>query len=135
MKNIPIFRGCFMRDELPRMINKEEATIVNLDSHQNPGTHWVALYNSSKDLAHVYYFDSFGMPPPKEVESYLRKSGKLIQYNTSQLQMLYSSMCGYYCCYVLKELYRGKSFYDVLYAMKQMPVESNETFLIKYFKL
>jgi len=135
MKGVKEFRGVFMRDTLPLHINKHEATIVNLDSDKNDGTHWTMLYNRPIDTKNVYYFDSYGAPPPNEVEKYLRTSGKKIQYNSSQLQNILSTMCGYFCCYMGKELSKGKSFYDVLYEMSQIDPSKNDLIMKQYFKL
>ena len=41
--------------------------IFNLDPHDKPGSHWVALY-SDVDKGGVYYFDSYGIDTPKEVK-------------------------------------------------------------------
>lgn len=41
-KQLPNFRGIFMRDDLPLKIRKNECGIVNLDISSGPGTHWTA---------------------------------------------------------------------------------------------
>ena len=38
--------------------------IINFQNSTETGTHWVALSNTDK----LYYFDSYGIPPIKEVE-------------------------------------------------------------------
>ena len=124
-----------MRDTIPLQINKHECSIVNLDINKNDGTHWVLLYNSPKDLNNVYYFDSFGVICPKEIESYMRTSNKKIQYNTSQLQNLTSTMCGYFCAFIAKELHKGRSFYDCLYLFSQFEGIKNDDLLKKYFDI
>lgn len=134
MKKISNYRGTFSKDELPSVINKDESCIVNLDNQSGPGSHWVAVYNSAKDPKNVYYFDSYGMPPANHIANYMKTSGKKIIYNSSQLQGLKNTTCGYYCMYVITELNKGKSYYDVLYQLKQLPVEDNDLYIIKYFK-
>ena len=67
------FRGVFMRDGLPEKSNNHEVGIVNLDSSTGTGTHWVC-YKKIKD--NNYYFDSFGLDPPKEIISYLKGNNK-----------------------------------------------------------
>jgi len=124
-----------MRDSLPMQINNHEATVVNLDSKRNEGTHWCLIYNSPNDHKLVYYFDSYGQPPPKLVEKYLRTSGKKIQYNTSDLQKLSSTMCGYFCVYAARELSKGKSFYDVIYNLSQIDPAANDKWLKDFFKI
>lgn len=99
--------------------------IVNLDNIGGFGTHWVAYYNAPGHK-YVYYFDSFGLPPPEEVKKYLKTSKKQIQFNTSEIQQVDSIMCGYYCIYVLKALERGDSFYDAVYSFDPFPSQENE---------
>src|SRR4051794_27508066 len=108
LKSLPEFRLVAMRDTLPKKINPHEATIVNLDSDDNIGTHWTLIYNNPNDKEFVYYADSFGAEPAKEVEKYLRTSGKNILMNSSQLQNLESTMCGYFVIYIATELSKGK---------------------------
>ena len=68
---IPNFRGVFPRDVLPKQPWKKESMIVNLDSIENKGTHWVCFYKKDDEL--VEYFDSFGMEPPLELIHYWRQ--------------------------------------------------------------
>ena len=63
-----------MRDDLPADgAQKRERGIVNLDSVEGAGTHWVA-YNACPDW--LLYFDSYGLPPPAELIHYLRACGR-----------------------------------------------------------
>ena len=135
LKSLPEFRLVAMRDTLPKKINNHEATVVNLDSDDHTGTHWTLIYNNPNDKDFVYYFDSFGIEAPNEVEKYLRTSGKKILMNSSQLQNLNSTMCGYFDCYVAKELSKGKSFYDVIYKLNQIDSSKNDEFLKNYFHI
>ncbi|KAL4101120.1 hypothetical protein QTP88_021140 [Uroleucon formosanum] len=66
--NIKIFRGCFMRDELPIKPRLNECGILNLNNSTQDGSHWVAW---KKIKNKKIYFDSFGMPPPPELVKYL----------------------------------------------------------------
>ena len=77
---IPYFRGAFLLDTLPRKRNKKECGIVNLDTSDGPGTHWVAWYKNGRTKI---YFGSYGVQPPLEVIKYL---GSPIHYNTDKLQ-------------------------------------------------
>ena len=96
--NIKNFRGVFMRDTLPDKINKVECGIVNLDISQNKGTHWVCYYKNNE---RCYYFDSFGLDPPLELQKYLNSQ---IELSTFQIQEFNTHHCGYYCLLVIKLL-------------------------------
>jgi hypothetical protein len=101
LKDEPGFRGVFARDALPKRIRKQECGIVNLDTIGGKGTHWVCYFNSPTEK-YVEYFDSYGLPPPEEVEKYLMSSRKPIIYNTTELQSRDSQLCGYYCIYYIR---------------------------------
>ncbi len=81
----------FMKHELPTKL-KKGFYVVNLASNTDNkgGTHWTALYYSYADS---FYFDAFGFIAPMEVDKLL----KSYVYNTSQIQDINSSACGFYC--------------------------------------
>lgn len=41
--------------------------VFNLDKHNEPGSHWVALFSNFKDKT-VYYYDSYATGPQKEIQ-------------------------------------------------------------------
>ena len=75
------FRGYIMRDEVTKLkpLDKE-CGALNLDNSENEGTHTVCWF---KDGNKKYYFDSFGVQPPKELIKYLKSP---IMYSTYQIQ-------------------------------------------------
>ena len=85
------FRGVFMRTSLPRKPRVNESAIVNLDSSDGPGTHWVA-YKKLGNRAE--YYDSFGdLRPPIELRRYL--DGAHIYYNYENEQRPNTVNCGH----------------------------------------
>ncbi len=89
--------------------------IFNLDPHDKPGSHWVcAFVDIPKQSA--YYFDSYGYPPPKEIEAFLARCKdqgcKHIYYNDFRHQRK-GSECGMYCLFCIICLLKGRSFFDV----------------------
>jgi hypothetical protein len=126
LKNINNFRGVFSRDNLPFTIRNDESGVINLDSSSGPGTHWVCYFNR-QGLKHVYYFDSYGLPPPEEIKKYLHTSNKQILYNTGEIQQIGTNLCGVYCVHFIKELNKGRDFYDILYDnFEPYPTDENE---------
>lgn len=92
-KRIKNFRGVFMRNALPKKPYRNESGIVNLDSSDGNGTHWVAY---KKCGSNVVYFDSFGnLKPPIELAKYLR--GLNLTYNHDRYQKFNSINCGHLC--------------------------------------
>lgn len=106
---IPFFRGVFLRDTLPKRTKrrKQECGILNLDDTSGEGTHWVCWFRGDTSS----YFDSFGLPPPLELEDYLKQP---IFYNTEQVQPRDQVFCGHLCLYVLKEMSEGKNLQEVV---------------------
>lgn len=93
-KNIPNFRGVFMRNALPSTPNVIECAVVNLDSKDGPGTHWIAYH---KNGSNVLYFDSFGnLKPPVELVRYFGRECAIV-YNHDQYQRYNTINCGQLC--------------------------------------
>lgn len=88
-----------MRDVLPKIFKNIECGILNLDSINGPGTHWTCWYKPNNQIC--YYFDSFGVNPPKEFEDYMKCD---ILYSTYQIQKLDQIICGHLCLKILYEL-------------------------------
>jgi hypothetical protein len=72
--------------------------ILNLGVGKNNGTHWVCYYIYNE---RCYYFDSFGLDPPLEIQNYFNSQ---IELSTFQIQKFNTHHCGYYCLLVLKLL-------------------------------
>ena len=96
------YLGTFSKDllasvKIPKTV--PSFAIINMqDDDKGTGTHWVAMFNDPADKDYVYYFDSYGVVPPADVEAWLKKkTGKQVLYNTSEIQNLKSTSCGWYC--------------------------------------
>ena len=91
--------------------------IFNLDRHDQDGSHWVAMYVDLKKNK-IYYFDSYGEEPPKEVDvlaERLKQQGmennNTIHYEQNDVRFQYkNSECGVYCMYFITSLLKGQSF-------------------------
>ena len=118
--NIPNFCGVFMRDELKHPIRDRECGILNLNTHEQKGSHWVCWMKCGQER---YYFDSYGESPPLELIKYLKTSREIkqdiacIRRSAVTVQKDGSSECGALCLYVLKKLSQGVSFPVILDAL------------------
>jgi hypothetical protein len=93
MLNIPHFVGVFSRDKLSSRPKFKESAIVNLDTANSAGTHWVAYRKIGKK---VDYYDSFGnLTPPLELQTYF--NGCTVEYNYSRQQKYNTTNCGHLC--------------------------------------
>ena len=107
------FKGVFMRDELNNNMkaSNNECLVLNIAHSQwKDGTHWVCLFIKNKIC---YYFDSYGFPPPLEVEKYLHEFDKRY-YNSFEIQKENQVICGHFCVYVLLKLNIGSDFEEIL---------------------
>ena len=111
-----LFHGVFPMDMLPSKC--EGMYVINTDEHDEPGEHWVAVYNNE-------YFDSFGLPP--QDDRILQFMGHDVTFNTVQMQQLLTNACGFYCVYYLLERARGNSMDDIVHVLRN----SDGDFIVK----
>ena len=122
MLKIPDFRGVKMRDELPSKPHRNECGILNFNTHEQQGSHWVCWFKSGNDR---YYFDSFGEIPPLELLTYLKTYEEMkdnlpvIRQSAVTVQHYQSNECGSLCLFVLKMLSDKVSFSEILTALRQ----------------
>ena len=124
-----VFNGVFSIDTLPKKF-KPGIYIVNTDKSGNPGIHWICLLKMQSNES-VEYFDSYGRGPyHPEILHFI---GKNFKYCERQLQSLFSSTCGQYCCFVAHQRAVGKSFKEILNTFCRDP-EINDAFVNDYIK-
>ena len=85
-----------MNDELNTIKKKNPLNVItNLHSSNQPGIHWNCFFINDN---RKYFFDSYGLPPTKEVENFL---GKGTTYSTFKIQENNTSYCGQLSLYIL----------------------------------
>lgn len=134
LRFIPFFKGVFARDELVRLRikkNDQMAIVVNLENHDQGGSHWVAVYND-KNLPYVEYYDSYGLEPPIEIEKLASRLKKPIRYNPYQQQKITSNRCGYYCIHYIIKRYSGMLPDSVLSKFTKKPSDKNERLSVQF---
>lgn len=96
-QNKNIFKGVFACDSLPIQFSLPAAFVINLSPHDEPGSHWVAIYIS--EIGTAYYFDSFGFKVQNYfIKRFLRMHSTKLICNQRQLQHISSTKCGKFCC-------------------------------------
>jgi len=108
--------------------------ILNLGNN----SHWVGLACLDNS---IYYFDSFGVPPPIRIMDLIKKlvckTSKPIgyHYNTIQIQNLQSGYCGLYSLLFLYFMNRSKgtttSRFKRFQNLFDEDVEKNKTILVE----
>ena len=110
-----------MRDTLPLHPFSVECGIVNFNTSNQPGSHWVCYYCNKTDKIN---FDSSGQITPVEIQRYLKtgsefdRGKEVIQRNTDIVQAAGTPVCGHLCLFVLKSLANGEEFQSILNHMK-----------------
>lgn len=103
-----------MRDEI---LPINGCYVLNLDTTDNEGTHWVAVYGNE-------YYDSFGLAPPNKLSHCV--------YNIVQHQELNSTLCGIYCMFYIWSRNRGLPKYNICYNI--LKPKSNKKWILKWFR-
>lgn len=94
-EKIPNFIGVFSVDNIPKIKNKPpQKFIVNNQTSNLPGQHWIGVTILSGNVAYVY--DPFGLPPPRMLVYNLQRNMgiKNVVYNKKQVQKLSEQICG-----------------------------------------
>lgn len=92
----PLFRGVFSCDTLPS--SGRGLMVSNTDPHDQPGSHWIAIYIDDEGK-HGEYFDSLGRAPGAIFRNYMDRHCENWTFNEKQLQSIASRFCGHYCVF------------------------------------
>ena len=95
--NIPM-NNIWSRDGSIPYDHKQALFIYNLEPSYVSWSHWVATYMRGNK---INYFDSFGMPPFKEIVNQAKK--RIWHYDIKIIRFkIYTTTCGYFCLYFLR---------------------------------
>lgn len=124
------FLGVFPSDQLPEPPPRRQtyAFILNIDRHDQEGSHWVAVFRHPRQLD---FFDSFGQSP----ETYglsLWRYHRYIRYNRRQIQPIDAETCGLHCAYFLKARCRGLTFGKIVKELYDSDLRLNEALILMY---
>ena len=107
------FNGVLAMDELPKTRQKG-SYVINLDDHDEPGSHWVAVWCDNEK---VEYMDPFGLPPLDD--RCLLFLGGNVRYNTVKMQLLLSNACGFYCVYFVIKRASGLAANSIIETLRR----------------
>jgi len=98
LQNVKSFLVLFPSDLFPHSITRSGNIITNADPQTVEGSHWLAIqFEPMSYTAHVC--GSCGIfPIIPNFHAFLRRNFTVWDYNTLQLQGLFSTVCGQYCC-------------------------------------
>ena len=110
LQGVPSFRGVYPSDRLPHsdIFGQRPATvIINADPSTEGGSHWLAIHVEPRSST-CFYFDSYGLAPfIPTIQTFLRRTCSVWDYNRTQLQGLTTTVCGHYCTLFAKYTDRG----------------------------
>ena len=89
----PLLGAVIPFDLLPNPVPQRRLYVINLDPSDAPGVHWT-LVSTLEAPRSIFYFDSFGDPPPVEILPNLASSASIIKYSDVIFQSLSSAICG-----------------------------------------
>ena len=112
--------------------------IFNLDPHDKPGSHWVSFYGNFK-RGQLYYFDSYGFEPPKQVMELVKRLQEQgvennidIEYDYNKVRHQYkNSECGVYSINFIENMLKGMTF--AKFCNLKIPDDKMQKFRNKYY--
>ena len=115
-------RDVFMRDALPLYPFNIENGILNFNTSNQAGSHWVCYYRKKTDRI---YLDSYGQITPVEIHRYLKtgsefyRGKEVIQGNTDIIQAENTSVCDHLCLFVLNTMDIHKMIRNISFKPKK----------------
>jgi len=123
-------RDVIAKDEIKKL-KRNGNYIINLENHNQGGSHWTALILGKKNCL---YCDSFGMPPPEQLYLFLEKKYKKVDFSRKEIQDMDSTLCGYFCKFMKEHpngtLVNNLQQYQNLYSEN---TKENDAILAKLF--
>jgi len=110
LRGVKIFKGAFSSDSvILRSKSQTQAFVINTDRQTSPGSHWVGLIVSNGKCC---FFDSFGCENLNlDILNTLKDVGiKRYNFNSKQIQSVYSDKCGFYCVAFILSFCYGISY-------------------------
>lgn len=94
LRGVDHFLGVYAINQIPNNKHRPLYFIVNNQSNNLPGQHWIGVMISNKNNA--YIFDPLGFPPPQQLIKQLRKQYGIfdISYSKTQYQNAGATDCG-----------------------------------------
>ena len=113
--------------------------MINLDEHDDIGTHWIALWVNNTN--NVTYFDSFGVEHiSKETKAFINRTlssasqNKAVITNILRIRAYDSIMCGQCCVGFIDFMLVGKKLTDYTNLFSPHGFKKNDNMILNYFK-
>ena len=116
------------------------AFVFNLDKHTQKGSHWVCMFLDFHKES-IYFFDSVGNAPPKEVKTLINRLTNKIKSCTGLIMKTYinntkhqtgNSECGVYCLFFIEQMLLDVDFNSL--NLKRINDEIINKFRLHFFQ-
>jgi len=139
------FGSCIVNEMCSLNINsikrkniKRIGVVFNLDKHDEPGSHWVALF-IDLNKNNIYFFDSYGIKPPKEVRILMNRLKSQAKNNNQKIKLFYNNIrhqyknseCGVYSINFIVKLLEGHDYNELI--KNKIDDDTMNTFRNKFF--
>jgi len=129
-----IYKLCKINiDELIRNGIEKIAIVFNTDESDKPGKHWVSIYIDLKGrnsgYPSIYYFDSVGDKPNKNINMFIskvRKQKKMNYYYNDMKHQIKNTECGIYSLHFIVYMINNGNF------MKYIKNIKNDDYIQKF---
>ena len=127
------FLGVYPLNELPRrVIHRPAFLIVNTQTADLPGRHWLCLLLFNGGYGEV--FNSAGQPPPTAVARWMNRMAHVWTYNHETYQSPGTATCGAYCVYVILHRLQYPSLSRTLRPFTPSP-RLNDRLITRYYRI
>ena len=129
----PRWGGVFAVDQFPKNLQDGFIYVLSDQPSHVVKTHWRLI---STIGPHIYFFCSYGTPPKnKKVILSLRKLGKPLIYNTRQLQLSGSQVCGLHVIFLAILLVRDFSLSSIIRNFYSSNLLKNDLMVSSYISV
>lgn len=97
--------------------------VLNLDYHDEPGSHWVSLFcnlNPKKKNYGIFYYDSVANPPPDEVIEFMdliktQVNNKKFKVKSNKIQKQFGNFdCGMFCIIFMTQILKEQFSFEFI---------------------
>lgn len=127
-----LHNNVYPANRLPIHIEVPTFIVSNLDSDNQPGSHWVAIHVGKNNIGQ--YFDSFGRAPTGFHRAFLNRNCRMWDYNSKKIQNDLTSVCGEYCLVYLYHIFHGQSMKNFVKIFDRDETLTNDAIVYDLFK-
>ena len=126
------YGGVVPKDFLPLKPVRPSFYIVNQDTSDKAGSHWIVVFLIENKDELTEYFDPLGKKPDTDFKNYLTIQSDRYLYNEQRCQNYMSNLCGQYCLLYCYFRARGHTMQSILNMFEKNNLFYNDH-LVYYF--